>query len=118
MKTYRVLVCGGRDYQNRAAVFHTLDYYHKNHPFSVVIHGAARGADRSAGEWAEARGVPVQPYPADWDAHGLGAGPIRNRQMLDEGMPDVVIAFKGGAGTRNMIFQARQRNLPVLEIVA
>ena len=32
---------------------------------SVVIHGAVRGADTLAGEWAEANGVPVIPRQAE-----------------------------------------------------
>lgn len=62
----------------------------------TVIHGAARGADTTADCAAIAGGFPVEPYPADWATHGKAAGPIRNQQMLDEGKPDVVIAFKDG----------------------
>lgn len=31
--------------------------------------------------------------------YGKAAGAIRNQQMLDEGKPDLVVAFKGGRGT-------------------
>jgi hypothetical protein len=37
--------------------------------------------------------------------------------MLDEGQPDLVIAFPGGAGTANMIQQSKARGIPVREIV-
>ena len=57
-------------------------------------------------------------YPADWDTHGRGAGPIRNKQMLEEGKPDLVIAFPGGKGTANMIGQAKEAGIPVREIEA
>ncbi len=59
----RVLVCGGRDFFDAARVCSVLDYYHSQRPFSVVIHGNAPGADRSAGDWATSRGVPVQAFP-------------------------------------------------------
>lgn len=95
-----------------------LDYYHDSNPFSVVIHGAARGADTLAAEWARDRGIPVLPFPADWDSHPRAAGPIRNAQMLREGKPDVVIAFPGGRGTANMIDQAERAGVPVLRIPA
>lgn len=112
----RVLVCGGRDFFDAERVCSVLDYYHSQRPFSVVIHGNAPGADRSAGDWATLRYVPVQAFPAEWDLHGRAAGPIRNKQMLDEGKPEIVVAFPGRAGTRDMKTQARARNVPVLEI--
>jgi hypothetical protein len=36
--------------------------------------------------------------------------------MLDEGKPDLVLAFPGGRGTRNMVGQAKRAGVPV-EIV-
>ena len=112
----RVLVCGGRDYQDAARVFFVLDHYHAQRPFSVVIHGAATGADSLAGEWATSRGVPVYAFQADWNLHGGAAGPIRNAQMISEGKPNLVIAFPGGRGTRNMRAQARECWIDVLDI--
>ena len=50
----------------------------------VVVHGDARGADRMAGELAEARGLLPIAVPADWDRHGKAAGPRRNQAMIDE----------------------------------
>jgi hypothetical protein len=36
--------------------------------------------------------------------------------MLDKGRPHLVIAFKGGAGTKNMIDQAEKANVPVARV--
>lgn len=44
-----------------------------------------------------------------------GAGPMRNRQMLDE-KPDLVVAFAGGSGTRNMIDIARRAGVKVIVV--
>ena len=112
----RVLVCGGRNYSDREQLFRVLDDLHGNAPLSVLIHGAAAGADTLAGNWAESRGVPMLPFPADWHRHGRAAGPIRNMQMLDDGIPDLVVAFPGGRGTANMLKQARQAGVQVIEI--
>lgn len=114
----RVLVCGGRDYVDQVRAFAVLNHYHTTNPFSVVIHGAARGADALAGQWAITRGVAQQAFPADWNTHGRSAGHIRNAQMLREGKPDVVIAFPGGRGTANMIDQSTRAGVPVLRIPA
>jgi hypothetical protein len=118
----RVLVCGGRDYADHARLWSVLDHYRtKFGGFAVLIHGAARGADSYADEWAEIRGIPVDPFPISrrwWQVFGNGAGPYRNGLMLREGKPDVVIAFPGKNGTANMIEQAERAGIPVLRIPA
>ena len=110
----RVLVCGGRDFQDKARVFATLDGLDP----ALVIHGGARGADALAGEWAESRGVECQVYPADWRRHGRAAGPIRNREMLEQSKPDLVVAFPGGVGTAHMARIARAAGYRVIEVEA
>ena len=126
----RVLVCGGRTYgvaqdgpggtlaaamqRDRLKAF--LDRAFEAGRISCIIHGAAKGAGSLAGEWAKANGVPVEVYPADWTTHGRAAGGIRNRQMLVEGRPDVVVAVAGGVGTANMIAQARKAGVQVVEV--
>jgi hypothetical protein len=97
-------------------VWQTLDAMHASDPIAVLIHGDAQGADRLAKGWAVSRRVKHLPFAADWQTHGDLAGPIRNRRMLVEGMPDRVLAFPGGRGTRNMVFQAKRAGVPVEEI--
>jgi hypothetical protein len=111
-----MLVCGGRDFDDEATVFATLDAYHAVKPISVVIHGAAMGADMLAQSWADKRGVESVQFPAKWDRDGKAAGPIRNRLMLTEGKPDFVMAFAGGRGTANMIKQAKAAGVAVREL--
>lgn len=101
----KVLVCGGRDFADKQAVFVALDSLHGIYSFDTLIQGGARGADWLAGEWANSRRVKNVVVFADWDAHGRAAGPIRNKQMLDMA-PDVIVAFPGGVGTANMVKQA------------
>lgn len=113
-KTNRVLVCGGRDFSDRRELFDTLNHVYP--PPTTIIEGGARGADRLAREWAETKGIPVETYMANWDAHGKQAGYLRNRRMLDEGKPDRVIAFPGGKGTRMMVTIARNANVHVMRI--
>jgi predicted Rossmann-fold nucleotide-binding protein len=48
---------------------------------------------------------------------GLAAGPIRNQQMIDEGKPDLVIAFPGGAGTHDMMARATKANLQQIWVI-
>lgn len=111
----RVLVTGGRDFTTRAFLDAALDRYRQEHGVALIIHGGARGADALAGRWAQASGVPFVVMPAHWQAAALGkaAGPIRNQWMLDLLHPDVVIAFPGGVGTRDMVARARRAGVDV-----
>jgi hypothetical protein len=111
----RILVCGGRDYSNRAVVFAMLDKL--NVGVVEICHGGARGADFLAGEWAKARGVPCTVFYAKWDTYGKRAGPIRNQQMLDEFKPDLTVAFPGGSGTADMVRRSRNFKTPVVEVI-
>jgi hypothetical protein len=121
MNEFRVLVCGGRSYEDRSRVFHVLDKAHRaatlaERPF-VLIHGGAKGADSLSGLWATARQVnDVRVYKADWETHGRSAGPIRNQKMLTESQPHVIIAFEGGKGTADMIRQGKKAGIPVYEV--
>lgn len=113
----RVLVCGGRNFNDSMTLGSWLGGIHKNKnsgPITLLIEGGARGADNMARLFAEWQGIPVKTFNADWDKHGRAAGPIRNRQMLVEGKPDLVVAFEGGRGTANMVEQARRAGVRVL----
>lgn len=111
----RVLVCGGRDFNDSLTLGSWLGGIHKNNgPITLLIEGGARGADFMARKFAEWAGIPVKTFPADWDTLGNAAGPIRNRQMLVEGKPDLVVAFEGGRGTADMVSQAKAAGIKVL----
>jgi hypothetical protein len=112
----RVIVCGGRDYDDRQQLFEILDAAHMANPIVLLIHGAAKGADTLAAIWAKDSGVPCQAFQANWEADGKSAGPIRNQRMLDIGLPHLVIAFPGGAGTADMVRRAEYRKVPVARV--
>ncbi len=109
----RVLVCGGRYYRHPQKVYDALSDLDG---VSLVIEGGAQGADCFAAEWADETGTPHRQFNAAWNTHGRAAGPIRNKRMLDEGKPDLVVAFPGGRGTANMVRQARKRGVRVVEV--
>jgi hypothetical protein len=109
----RVLVCGSRSYDKCDWPLHAVLDWVRQADHLTVIHGAARGVDSQFGELAAIRGANVIEYPADWNKHGKSAGPIRNQQMLDEGKPDVVIAFidkplRLSHGTSDMVARAKK----------
>lgn len=113
MTPARVVVTGGRDFTDRDAVWGALDRRHARGGIVALAHGGASGVDRLADMWARNRGVPVEPFPADWRIRGKAAGPERNRRMLDTFKPDGVIAFPGGRGTADCCRAADERAIPV-----
>jgi len=111
----KVLVCGGRDFTNFDLLERSLNTVNEAYGPLIIIHGNARGADTLAGQYAVKYGLPLQVYPANWDLHKKAAGFIRNQQMLDEGKPDVIVAFPGGRGTEDMIKRGLKVGVKVIQ---
>ena len=86
----------------------------------LLLHGGARGADAAIGRAAQQLGWSALVMPAQWQLHGRAAGPIRNRELLEQAVARaeahsspgyqasvLVVAFPGGAGTASLVQQAR-----------
>lgn len=143
----RILVCGGRDFNDRDLIYNTLyticDVRGWMHPPTgdgntlprvEIISGMARGADTIAHDWAVVNWCPIHEFPAAWDdlsqpgaliktrrdgkKYDAQAGVRRNQRMLDEGKPNLVVAFPGGWGTWDMIRRARAAGVEVLRYMA
>ena len=142
MSALRVLVCGGRKFGFSASLhtrhtpaFHrAIDDDVRDHELLCdtlgamigdlvcIVHGGASSADTLAGRWARRYGVPEHVFKANWYPNGRAggldrsAGPRRNQLMLAEGKPDLVIGFRGGKGTADMLTAARAADIEVREI--
>lgn len=115
LKTIRAIVSGGRNFDDYNHLQEVLDRIHKHTPIDTIISGRARGADSLGEKWAKENNVNILPYPADWNAHGKVAGHLRNQRMIDEGKPDLLIAFPGGKGTSDMVERAKKANIKIIE---
>ena len=137
----RVLVTGGRNFDDRGLVYRVLDAALGAHGKLVVIEGGATGADALARAWARDRmfsfgNVELITEAADWEdltapgavvkvrpdgaPYNSAAGAMRNHRMLHEHKPDLVFAFPGDRGTKDMLKQAhraRRSTLPKLVIL-
>ena len=110
----KVLVCGGRDFRNYGVVSNKLD---KLDPRPTqIITGGARGADSLGEQYAKDNNIPLRVFPAQWEKYGKRAGYLRNKQMLDEGQPDLVVAFPGGRGTDMMMSLAEMADIPCINV--
>lgn len=79
MKRHAAIMCGSRDWDVQSVIKRAIDGLP---PGTVVLHGAAPGADHIAGIMADLSGLTVIPMPARWNDHGKAAGPRRNGEML------------------------------------
>lgn len=137
----RILVCGGRSFGNikisktlpryeealreyqfimqtlyQATIKHSKFYNPDDNWLPVditIICGGATGADSVAEDFAIVHFCGLRVYKAEWKKYGMGAGFIRNKQMRDEGKPDLGIAFPGGNGTMNMCGLLRAASISV-----
>lgn len=115
-----LLVTGARDWSDARLVEETL------RPYSgrdiVLIHGDCVGLDRIAANSGEKLGFRIEPHPADWRQYGRGAGPVRNKAMVDRLLKFKVrhmFAFHDNIelskGTKNCVQQARKAGVcPVI----
>lgn len=122
----RVLVCGGRYFTDQEFLFDVLDDLHYQNRITFIIEGGAIGADALSKKWvkfwnytAEEKDplICIEEYQANWDLYGLSAGLIRNKEMLVQGNPDLVVAFPGGKGTAHMVKISQKANVPVIQPV-
>jgi len=87
----------------------------------LLLHGGARGADAAIGRAAQQLGWSALVMPAQWQLHGRAAGPIRNRELLEQAVARavahtspgsiasvLVVAFPGGAGIASLVKEARR----------
>ncbi len=113
----RVLIAGGRDFDDRELLFRVLNEQHTRRTFTRVIHGGASRADDLAAEWADAHGIDVDAKPASWKRHGRAAGAMRNSQMFAEN-PDLVIIFHGDKSTADLLRKANTTWTTIMHVHA
>lgn len=87
-----ILITGARDYPDIDKAFYIVKE-NLCQCGTIVVHGNARGIDREVGALIQEHmnydsqmainGSRVQRWPAQWTRFGRGAGPIRNREMID-----------------------------------
>ena len=108
----RIIVCGGRGYDDLAAMIGALRVYQIP---TTIVHGGATGADALADHVARLFNFQVEIWPADWRSDGKGAGPRRNQRMIDAGA-DGLVAFPGGRGTADCVRRAKRARIEVRRI--
>lgn len=126
MKEIRVIIAGGRDFDNFPLLMNKcieILSEETKEDDSIdkirIVSGTARGADRLGEEYAKIAHYDITRFPADWDTYGKSAGYRRNAEMAkfasEENNVGVLIAFWDGKshGTKHMIDLAKRYGLKV-----
>lgn len=122
-------------------MYQVLDNLHRTRgPFTQIIHGDATGADHFAKLWCRGRlgqaserrfrarwddlaapGAVVRESPSRGTSYNVIAGLQRNQRMIDEGKPQLCIAFmiegRKNSGTRDMVSRCLGAGIEVIENV-
>lgn len=113
MTAVRLLVCGGRTYNDLTSAHAALNLFASTNKVELVIQGGAKGADKLGKIWAHMQGLPCIEIDAAWGYYGKRAGHIRNAWMLDIATPNYCIAFPGGFGTADMVKACKAADVTV-----
>ena len=125
---FKVIIAGGRDFDNYPLLKKMCDHYLQNKTDVEIVSGKAKGADSLGERYAKERGYSIKEFPAKWDdlsqpciiktnrngkEYNALAGHIRNSQMANYG--DSLIVFWDGKskGTKDMIDKAYVHKLKV-----
>jgi len=102
-------VVGGRYFTDYNTVAKELAKYQ----FASLVSGGATGVDTIAYKYAKIHSIPIRVFYPDWQKYGKSAGPLRNKQIIQNA--NHVLAFWDGLsrGTRSSIQLARTHNVPL-----
>lgn len=111
----RLIIAGGRDFDDYPLLESVLDHLLQNTPPDeiTVISGTAKGADSLGERWADNNAIPIRYYPADWRTYGKRAGYVGNEQMTKTATHCVCFWDGKSKGTRHMIELAWKLDLSV-----
>ena len=118
LNSYKVIVAGGRDFDNYEFLKEKLDETFESlgdldaHPIEIIS-GMADGADILGIKYAKEHKQTMVLYPANWDKYPRMAGILRNMNMLVTATH--LVAFWDGKshGTKHMIEIAKEKGIPV-----
>lgn len=118
LNAHRVIVAGGRDFDDYEYLSQQLDelFWNSSNFDSrqiKIISGMADGADTLAIRYADEHRLTKILFPANWKYHHRFAGFLRNEDMLS--IATHLVAFWDGksSGTKHMIEIAQAKGIPM-----
>ena len=124
MEKYRIVICGGRHFNDYEQLKTTITNFLKQRKIEIenveIVSGHCQGADMLGEQYAKEYGLNLTIFPADWQRYKRKAGPIRNKQMIEYIMQTenkAVIAFvsENSKGTKQTVLLAKRAGIFVVE---
>ena len=118
----KVIVAGGRDFNDYKLLKETLDNFQQGYGnITEVVSDGAIGSDKLGERYANENNIPIKRFVPDWKGLGKKAGHVRNRQMGDYAKEHngMLVAFwdKHSRGTKGMIDYASKIGLKSVVVV-
>ena len=113
-----IAFAGARDFGDEQSIWKTLDKLREEYPDMILVHtGCASGGDLIADKWALAKAVHRIAVKPKFDEHGTRRAPFeRNRLLLKEFPPEVLVATPGPGYIENLIEEVDKRKRRVIRI--
>lgn len=107
----KIAIIGSRNFTNYKLLQEILEQYKPK--ITLVVSGAAKGADSLGEKWALENNIQTLIFPADWNQYGKRAGFIRNEDIIKN--CDCCVAFWDGEskGTKHSLSLCKKYNKPV-----
>ena len=107
----KIAIIGSRNFTNYKLLQEILEQYKPK--ITLVVSGAAKGADSLGEKWALENNIQTLIFPADWNQYGKRAGFIRNEDIIKN--CDYCVAFWDGEskGTKHSLSLCKKYNKPV-----
>ena len=124
MEKYRIVICGGRHFNDYEQLKTTITNFLKQRKIEIenveIVSGHCQGADMLGEQYAKEYGLNLTIFHADWQRYKRKAGPIRNKQMIEYIMQTenkAVIAFvsENSKGTKQTVLLAKRAGIFVVE---
>lgn len=118
----KVLITGDRTWKQEyrkplKEVFEELQ--EAREPIEIIVGDCPTGVDDAVRTAAGEAKIKCRVFAADWQTHGKAAGPIRNKQMVEQ-KPDLCIAchsdYQNSKGTKNCASQAIKAGITTVMI--
>lgn len=114
----KLIIAGSRTFNNYNLLeYEVKKFILKHSPKSlIIISGTANGADKLGELFAKNYNIQIEAYPANWNEFGKRAGPIRNKEMVDNATHAIYFWDGKSSGTANCIKLAQEKQL-IIEVI-
>jgi hypothetical protein len=106
----KIVIAGSRNIEDYQELLLAI----ASSPFLIteIVSGRAKGVDLLGERYALENNLALTLFPANWEAYGRKAGPIRNAKMADYADAAIVVWDGKSKGSKNMIDNMNKRQKP------